>query len=53
MGASAARSSLQADMTPLVVAHWESLLADHSDRDYVAYLLKGIERVLGLGLIGR
>ena len=35
-----ARSGLQAVITPLVLPHWESLLADHPDKNYVDSLFK-------------
>ena len=44
-----ARSGLQAVITPLVLPHWESLLADHPDKNYVGYLLKGIKEGFRIG----
>ena len=44
-----ARSGMLAVIIPLVLPHWESMLADHPDKDYVGYLLKGIERGFRIG----
>ena len=35
--------------TPLKVAHWESMLADHPDRAYVHYLISGIRESFRVG----
>ena len=42
-------SGLQAVITPLVLPHWESLLADHPDKNYSGYLLKGIKEGFWIG----
>ena len=47
--APAARSGLQDVITPLVLPHWESLLADLPDKAYVGYLLKGIKEGFRIG----
>ena len=56
LGSTAVHEKLLGIHTPLVVAHWESMLASHPDREYVDYLIKGIrdgfrvgyQRVVGI-----
>ena len=56
LGSTAVHKKLLGIHTPLVVAHWESMLASHPDREYVDYLIKGIrdgfrvgyQRVVGI-----
>ena len=41
---------LGAIVTPYVVAEWERLLASHPDRDFVAYIVRGITSGFRIGV---